>query len=110
VAAVRMKDIARMVGEHGYRRRHPKARTISCLIDKKLFLQTSRFDNRVIELIEEEVKGRGRTFHFQTVEQGRFSRGGREVRRLFRLVEGAQDRPRARSRGKSPLGGTGGGT
>jgi LacI family transcriptional regulator len=65
--------VLQIAEEKGYKRRGARTRTVSYVIDKKFFLLTSHFYNRVIEGIEGEVTERGYTFHFQSLEPGRFA-------------------------------------
>ena len=54
-------DIAR---KNNYQRRKTNGKNISYVIDKRFFLLTSHFYNRIIEGIEEEAKKRGYIFQF----------------------------------------------
>ncbi len=113
--AVRMRDIARMAGvdvstvsralggdavispatrekvlgiaaAHGYRRRASRSRTIAYVIDRRFFLLTSHFYNRVMEGVEAEVKSRGYAFQFQTLEPDQAGLDPAEVQRLAGVV------------------------
>jgi LacI family transcriptional regulator len=86
ISAETKSRILHIAEENGYRKRSVKTRTISYVIDKRIFLLTSHFYNRVMEGIEEEVKSRGYSFHFHSLEPNRFTADNLEIKKLAGIV------------------------
>jgi len=72
-ALLRQRVLDAAVANNYHVRRRPRAGQITYFIDKRFFLLTNHFYNRVIEGIESESKRRGFTFHFDSLEPDSFS-------------------------------------
>jgi LacI family transcriptional regulator len=79
----RIHDIA---SAHNYRRRRTISNTISYVIDKRFFLLTSHFYNRIIEGIEGEVKKNGFAFQFNSLEPNQFVMGNINVKNIAGMI------------------------
>ena len=64
--------ILEIADQHDYKRRIALKTNITYMIDKRFFLMSSNFYNRIIESIENEVKKQGYAFHLSFVEPQRF--------------------------------------
>jgi DNA-binding LacI/PurR family transcriptional regulator len=64
--------ILNIADQHNYKRRIALKTNITYMIDKRFFLMSSNFYNRIIESIENEVKKQGFAFHLSFVEPQRF--------------------------------------
>ncbi len=77
--------IASIAEKHGYRRKR-SSNVVSYIIDKRFFLLTSHFYNRVIEGIEEELRRESFLFQFNSLEPDRFSAKGLELDNLAGII------------------------
>lgn len=66
------KRIADIAGKYNYKKR-TSAKIISYVIDKRFFLLTSHFYNRIIEGIEEGLKAHSYMFQFNSLDPENFS-------------------------------------
>jgi DNA-binding LacI/PurR family transcriptional regulator len=78
--------IQQIAQQHGYKKRSSRARTIAYVIDRRFFLLTSHFYNRVMEGIEAEVASRGYSFQFRSLEPGHEGLDAAEMRRLGGVI------------------------
>ncbi len=79
----RITDIA---DKHEYKRRKVAVRNISYVIDKRFFLLTSHFYNRVIEGIEEDVRENGYSFNFNCLEPNQFALGNISIKNIAGMI------------------------
>lgn len=68
ISSAQRDIIADIANKYNYKKRKINHKTILFIINKKLFLLTSRFFNRVIEGIEGEIKSRGYTFQLNPLD------------------------------------------
>jgi len=76
-------DIA---NKYNYKKRKTRNKNIVYIIDKRFFLLTSHFYNRIIEGIEEEVKKRGYTFQFNSLEPNQFFLGNLNINNIAGII------------------------
>ena len=79
----KIHDIAR---QNSYKKRRTKAKNVSYVIDKRYFLLTSHFYNRVIEGIEDEVKKQKYVFQFNSLEPNQFSLVNINIKNLAGMI------------------------
>jgi len=79
----KIQDIAR---KNSYKKRKTKAKNVSYVIDKRYFLLTSRFYNRVIEGIEDELKKQKYVFQFNSLEPNQFSLENIHIKNLAGMI------------------------
>lgn len=84
-AEIRNK-IINIANKHNYKKRKVRSKNIIYIIDKRFFLLTSHFYNRIIDGIEEEVKKRGYTFQFYSLEPNQFFLGNINLNNIAGMI------------------------
>ncbi|MBN1838081.1 MAG: LacI family DNA-binding transcriptional regulator [Spirochaetales bacterium] len=80
------RRIAGIAEEHEYKRRKVTGRNILYVIDKRFFLLTSHFYNRIIEGIEEETKKHGYVFQFNSLDPDQFTLGTISIKNIAGMI------------------------
>ena len=78
--------IGAIAEQHDYKRRKVTGRNVLYVIDKRFFVLTSHFYNRVIQGIEEEVRKRGYVFQFGSLEPDQFTLGSLDIRNIAGMI------------------------
>lgn len=80
------KRILDIAYKHNYQKRKAAKTTISYILDKRFFLMSSNFYNRIIESIESEVTGRGYSFQLSFLEPDSFSLESISIKNLAGMI------------------------
>lgn len=78
--------ILEIANQYSYKRRRTIGRIISYVIDKRYFLLTSHFYNRLIGGIEEEVKKNGYIFQFNSLEPNQFAIDNINIKNIAGMI------------------------
>jgi LacI family transcriptional regulator len=80
------RKITAIAEQHDYKRRKVTGRNILYVIDKRFFLLTSHFYNRIIEGIEEEAKNHGYVFLFNSLDPDQFTLGSINIKNIAGMI------------------------
>jgi LacI family transcriptional regulator/LacI family repressor for deo operon, udp, cdd, tsx, nupC, and nupG len=78
--------IVEIAEKNEYKRRRITGTNISYVIDKRFFLLTSHFYNRIIEGIEEEAKVHGYVFQFNSLDPHQFTVGNINIKNIAGMI------------------------
>jgi LacI family transcriptional regulator len=80
------RRITEIAEQNDYKRRKVTGRNVLYVIDKRFFLLTSHFYDRIIEGIEEEAKKNGYVFQFNSLDPNQFSLGSINIKNIAGMI------------------------